>query len=186
MNKYLALDFDGVLNDFDWFKSEEYKQTKLEYPGTNLSQPTNFGDPESKKAFCEVFGPRHLNPKSVQYLNKILDATGCDVVISSTWRRMFNLEEIVTMLVQRGLDRKYIMRFVGMTPILDQQVGPLFTAPARGNEIQAWMESHGVKQEQVCILDDDSDMVHLSHRLVRVMGLNSKNTEEVINMLNKA
>ena len=183
MTKVLMLDFDGVLNDFDWFKSDEYQQTKLKYPGNQLSRETNWDDVESRKAFCGVFGPRHLNPAAVKHLNEILWRTDCRVVISSTWRRMFTLDEIVEMLIERGLGPLWRPNFIGMTPILDQQVGPLFTAPVRGNEIQAWMESHGVKQNQMCILDDDADMVHLSPRLVRVMGLNAENTEAVIKML---
>ena len=175
--RVLFCDVDGVLNDFDWFKSDHYQYLKRHTPLKNGDLKDNRGQ------FCKCYGALHLNPMSIVLLNEIIQQTGCKVVISSTWRRIFTLEEIVGMLVDRGLQKTYVSNFIGMTPILDQQAGPLFTAPVRGNEIQAWMESHGVKQNQVCILDDDADMVHLSHRLVRVMGLNTENTEAVIKML---
>ena len=53
----------------------------------------------------------------------------------------------------------------------------------RGLEIQAWMDSRNVKTEDVVILDDDADMAHLSHRLIRTSfntGLTSGHVDAAI------
>ena len=70
MNKYLFLDIDGVLNHDEWFESEQYKKHQ------------------------ENWQKSMFDPVCVERVNKILEATGARLVVSSSWRSMTDLEEI--------------------------------------------------------------------------------------------
>lgn len=70
MNKYLFLDIDGVLNHDEWFESVHYKKHQENW----------------KKSM--------FDPECVARVNKILDATGARLVVSSSWRSMTDLKEI--------------------------------------------------------------------------------------------
>ena len=70
MNKYLFLDIDGVLNHDEWFESENYKKHQENW----------------KKSM--------FDPECVARVNKILEATGAKLVVSSSWRSMSDLKEI--------------------------------------------------------------------------------------------
>ena len=58
----------------------------------------------------------------------------------------------------------------------------------RGIEIQRWLNETKYEIESFVILDDDSDMLHLSEKLVKTKGtrgLTEKEAKEAIDMLNK-
>lgn len=63
MNKYLFLDFDGVLNTANYAK-------RLKREGIDL---------------YDEFGPM-FDPATIANLKRIIDETGCKIVLSSTWR----------------------------------------------------------------------------------------------------
>ena len=68
INKYLFLDIDGVLNSVSWYREEWSK---------NHAYPQ--GD---------------FDPKCVELVNRIVEETGCKVVVSSSWRTESNLQSI--------------------------------------------------------------------------------------------
>ena len=70
MRKYLFLDIDGVLNHDEWFESDGYKKNQGNWK-------------------VSMF-----DPKCVERVNKILEATGAELVVSSSWRSMTDLPEI--------------------------------------------------------------------------------------------
>ena len=94
------------------------------------------------------------DPACVAELNRITDATGASVVVSSTWRRQ-GRRFVTDALRKWGVSG----RVIGCTPILN--------SVDRGNEIQAYVDASTRPIGSFVILDDDSDMLHLSGRLVQ-------------------
>ena len=167
MKTVLFLDFDGVLNSTKWF---------LESRKGRMASLTS-----------EQHQAEMIDPASVAELNHILAETGCEVVISSTWRRGNTMGALLRLLVARGMDKAHWDKFIGYTPVLDGQApSGLFTAVQRGYEIQAWLDRHPEMIERIAILDDDGDMAHLKHRLVLTNGnegLTREKADEVVAML---
>lgn len=118
INKYLFLDVDGVLNSVSWYREEWNKYHS--YP---------HGD---------------FDPKCVEIVNRIVEETGCKVVVSSSWRTESNLQSIFD---KAGLKFK----IHSITPF----------GSHRGCEIQEWLDSQ-TEPYVYAILDDDRDM--LSHQ----------------------
>ena len=82
-----------------------------------------------------------IDPYMAFLVGKIQLDTGCDVVLSSSWR---NHPEGVSAV------EKSVVKVSGKTPSrLDGN---------RGSEIQAWLDEHG-DVKRYAILDDDSDML---------------------------
>lgn len=164
----LFLDFDGVLNSCDWFQKSRTDRMAA------MSQ--------------EKHEEEMIDPDAVQNLNRIIEATKCQVVISSTWRRGRTMGALLRILVKRGLDKKHWDNFIGMTPVLDSRMDSgLWRAVERGHEIQAWLDKHPEQFQRIVILDDDGDMAHLMPHLVLthgVAGPDAKKTEDVIRRLN--
>lgn len=59
MNKYIFLDIDGVLNSMDWFKENR-----------------------------ETSDYTEIDPEKVKLLKEIVDKTGAEIILSSTWREL--------------------------------------------------------------------------------------------------
>ena len=136
MDKYLFLDFDGVLNTANYAK-------RLKREGIDL---------------YDEFGPM-FDPTAIDNLKRIADETGCKIVLSSTWRN----EGFMRM---RALwkNRNLPGELSAMTPILlsttyqDARNGEFFSIPernAKALEINAWLEQTG-KPCTYVILDDEN------------------------------
>lgn len=137
MNKYLFLDIDGVLNHDEWFESDGYRQNQSNW---NVSM---------------------FDPKCVERVNKILEETGAELVVSSSWRGMKDLEEIFEGV---GLPTKfhrtpYADNIFNLNPIRDLYSDDNDMLYWRGNEIKWWLEHNVVGTYSYCILDDDCDML---------------------------
>jgi hypothetical protein len=157
--KVIFLDFDGVLNHLDHFRATSGKRSS------------------------EAEG---LDIECVKRLNRIIEATGAKVCVSSTWRlgkTLCGLRDILN-------DRGFVGKVVGKTPEL-RGVSPAGTPQERGDEIQRWINdwtrpTRGV--DSFVILDDDSDMAHLKHLLVQTSfhdgGLLDCHVERAIRILN--
>jgi hypothetical protein len=162
--KVLFLDFDGVINSMAWLKEEKP-------PGPKVT-----GFRQQWQLACET----SFDPAAVGRVQNIINATGCCLVISSSWRKEYSLTTLDRMLRHRGLFDHYIL---GCTPSLKH------TTPGsqRGDEIIWWMMQAGVlPNERIAILDDDSDMGPLMGRLVQTdcqHGLTDADAERVIEML---
>lgn len=123
---------------------------------------------------------------SVDNLNRITDRTGAVIVLSSAWRCRCPSMSIAlgSHIALEGVTAPVI----GQTPRLKDEGGRVY----RGNEIQAWLDDTGFREpvESFVILDDDSDMVHLSDRLVHVVngmgtGLLPRHVEEAVAVLER-
>ena len=105
----------------------------------------------------------HLDPAAVARLASIVVHPSVHVVLSSTWRRVMPLFELEALLLTK-VDAFPMRKFLGVTPRING-------AP-RGLEIQAWLDSwdmnpDGDDIDEIVILDDEPDMLHLVPRLVR-------------------
>jgi hypothetical protein len=118
--KILFLDYDGVINMFN--------------RDTRYSTPTK--DIEGVMTQAE--------PELVYRVNLIVERTGCEIVLSSSWRHW--------------PDWRDALRLSGIVkPILDcTPTAMLLTS--RGMEIQHWLIQHP-EVERYAIVDDDSDML---------------------------
>jgi len=92
-----------------------------------------------------------LKRNCLRRLQKIVEDTGCKIVLSSTWRKdEYALKRLRRVLRYRGI------QIYSTTPIFDKEI--------RGLEIQAWLVSNPSDDGyQFAIVDDDSDM--LDHQL---------------------
>jgi hypothetical protein len=129
-----------------------------------------------------IFAKAH--PDCVAALNRITDETGARVVVSSTWRKC-GISKMRGFLNEWGVTGKAI----GCTPDLSKQACGFLVGAQRGDEIQCWLderELHKGDVESFVILDDDSDMKHLTPHLVRTTfeyGLTMKDAERAIELL---
>lgn len=129
IQRTLMLDIDGVLNSATWFAKMQ-SDALDRYPISNM-----------------------IDPECVARLNTLIDLSGADVVISSSWRIVHPLGEIYHALKAKGFTGKII----GRTPKY---------MPPRGREIQEFMTGAGRDCDHLVILDDNSSMAHLTPRLV--------------------
>ena len=81
---------------------------------------------------------RNFSTKSISNLNEIIHFTGAKIVISSTWRVQHTLEELRNKFRKRGFRGEIIDK----TNILND----------RGEEIQEWLDTHGVNK--YAVVDD--------------------------------
>ena len=128
------LDVDGVLNDFKTFR--------------NLEHHPVIPESLTEKEKIKQLHFRMLNPVLVTRMRDTVRTCGADVVLSSSWRILFSLEDVKEMLAEHGWED---VPFIGMTSVTNRR-------PRRGEEIRDWMHEHGEGRPFV-IIDDDSDML---------------------------
>ena len=130
----------------------------------------------------------HLDPEKLELLERILNATGAKIVVSSSWRS-HTLEET---LEGNFKDFPFKDKVIGVTPRLQlpfSQGDWNYDTPERGLEISAYLNSLG-KEVRYVILDDDDDFLYAQKdHIVRTdsyRGISAKNVVEAINILNEA
>lgn len=117
-------------------------------------------------------------PECVAALNKIIDATGAYIVVSSAHRMGCRVEEL-----QKRLDKWGVRgRVIDKTPVHWQD--------PRGVEIYTWLKNSQDRDferiESFVILDDDVDMVNLIGYLVKTefeVGLTEADADRAISIL---
>lgn len=154
MKPILFLDIDGVLNHSEWVRKTGEHRLMNPY----LSR--------------EELDVLEIDPAAVEILNRIIEASGAVVVISSAWRLIRTLEEIDRALKARGFKGE----IVGKTPSDRDR--------CRGDEIRQYLDDL-----EACpvfaIIDDDTDMSTVADRHVKTeweTGLQTCHVEAVINL----
>jgi len=178
----IFLDIDGVLNSEAFGKKLEAQHHKLEH--TELDAD---GAP-----VCTCFAlENQIDDAAVARLNRLVDVTSAKIVISSTWRKRFDLIELGRILATHGL----IGEILGVTPNafdeatrfdMKMEYGSGGDRLYRGHEIDYWLRYQGEGVTHFVILDDDSDMVMHAKRLVQTdpdIGLCDENVELAIRVL---
>lgn len=131
---FLFLDIDGVLNSYAYFQAKQAR-----------------GEP----------GPLGIDPAAVVHLQRVVDETGCQVVLSSTWRLgpPGTLSNVRGQLIAAGM--RHPCPLIDRTPDLSERHRPgsaLWMATKRGDEVKHWLDVMGYDGPYVCI-DDDSDFL---------------------------
>lgn len=165
MRKYLFLDFDGVMNSWDWRSRQQQRD------GVGFQAEKHLNE---------------LDPLAVERVNQILERTGAEVVVSSTWRRLHTMSELRGFLRAAG----FRGRLVGVTPYLTvSPYAPTERAVERGDEIRQWLdwERERTGEEAVyAVLDDDGDMEGVRERFVKTDhadGLQDGHVESCVALL---
>ena len=165
MRKVLFLDIDGVLNTGWWY--------------TQLDRNT----PKDKYGYA-------FDPRSVANLKKIVDETGADIVISSSWKSL-GLSELEDMWQNRGLPGKLI----GITPnsesdemLLNADLDHMELFSIRGMEIKERLDKHGKKVSHYVIIDDMDNFLpeQKSHFVLTdpEVGITDEDADKAIKILN--
>jgi len=163
--RVLFLDFDGVLNSEPYFK--EWVRT---YGRRSPRSPREAFELEAMK----------LDPQAVQRVNRIVKATGAQVVVSSTWRHYHRLPRLRQLLASRG----FVGEVIGVTPAIRDL--------ERGHECLAWLACRRQIVYSFVALDDDDDYHYryMRERLVKVPaaprdGLRDHHVARAIDLLRK-
>lgn len=153
--KVVFMDVDGVFNHWEWL-------------GRMIGVDGAFGDPT-----------KHFDPSRVALFNEIIDVTGADVVLSTSWRHIYPREELLGILGAVGIKGhvigetpsggawgsryKEILGWISLNlyggnyVVLDDCVHPDEAAtPEEANRIIRTSMSHGLLR---------SDVVHAIHVL---------------------
>ena len=179
MRKILFLDFDGVLNSENWCYSP------------------------AAKHWYGVFG---LDSEKITLLDEIVERTGCEIVISSSWRAGKTVADLKFILSYFGM--KNVDAVVDKTPYagevmnrysehLDRKAEDVLVAHwDRGLEIFGWLLDHAPQNcstqdfnaevSGIAIVDDNDDMWRLLPKLVKTTwkrGMNRKHVEALCWML---
>ncbi len=146
MNKCIFLDIDGVLN-VEVFINAFWaicKQMELNRPDAAHLRKAVMRD-DYGNLFC---------PTAVNHLAWVIEVTGANIVISSTWRSS-GLDEMKAMWKFRKLPGEVI----DVTPHIRRNDDLDFKERAeRGHEIQHWLDNHP-EVESYVIFDDNDDML---------------------------
>ena len=136
MDRYLFLDFDGVLNTGRYSRHMKHEGI----------------DP------FDEFGAM-FDPETIANLKHIVEQTDCKIVLSSTWRN-----EGIMRMRELWKDRGLPGEIFSMTPILlstsyqDAMTGEMIGLPqreAKALEINAWLHRNAKKEYRYAILDNE-------------------------------
>jgi hypothetical protein len=130
-----------------------------------------------KARTCAEQDPYGPHVDCVAALNRVIEQTGAFIVLSSTWRKAGDAHKRMPLTLKRwGVEGTMI----GCTPFWSYDVH-------RGAEIRRWIETVRTPVTSFVILDDDSDMGNLTHRLVKtdhIVGLTEADADRAIAILN--
>ena len=163
--KVLFLDIDGVLNTKYWY--------------TQVNRNT----PKDKYGYA-------FDPNAVANLKRIVEESGADIVISSSWKCM-GLSQMDDMWRDRSLPGKII----GITPnsvsdemLLNADIDSIELFHIRGEEIKEWLTTHGKYVSHYVIIDDMDNMLpeQQSHfvKTNPEVGITGDDVERSITILN--
>jgi hypothetical protein len=154
MRNLVFLDVDGVLNCTPFLKE--------------AAKADN-----GKVVLLEQWDPlTHIDPKRVAKLNVILEKTGAEIVISSSWRRAFPPEKMQELLDAKGL----VGKVIDQTPqLMDRE---------RHVEIKRWLSRQADEPDFVVIDDDQDAGVGFGVRYIRTIdGLEDSHVDRAVAIL---
>lgn len=127
-----------------------------------------------------------VDDEKIKLLKQIIDATGAEVVLSSTWRfgwsELGSKRDRLDFLKLKEKLEEYGIKLWSRTPIHN------YYGSYRGSEIKEWIDNwQGRRIESIVILDDDSDMEPYMKYLVKTSihtGLTEEDVVKAIKILN--
>lgn len=146
MNKYIFLDFDGILNSIRTVVADQKLNHALAAKRTLLVS----GEIDTG-----------FDPIAVALIHRLATITNSKIVISSSWRYTFGLEDLRKMFYGHGWENADEL-IIGMTPRSDRG--------HRGTEIKMWLDSHAKNPCEYVIIDDSTDMTDYQkeHHFVKI------------------
>ena len=176
--KVLFLDIDGVLNSENWFGYRLYC-----IKNNMFNEVINFVNTNDERIKHKL---SMIDDRAIANLNRIIEETGCKVVLSSSWRSCVEAENALTEYLLKLKGFKY--ELYDVTPRLwfnDFSV-------RRGEEIKFWLDKESEKNEIesfVILDDDDSDMLlEQTNNFIHIdgqVGLTDRDVFTAIEILNK-
>ena len=148
--KVIFLDIDGVLNSKKFFKSDY-----------------TYAAPDDS-----------LDPYAIKKLNKIVDKTGAEIVVSSTWRIGKSVDDLENILNRNG--------FTGH--VIDKTEDLIHERKTRGDEIKKWLDEH-LNIDSFVIIDDfnfPKFEKYFSTRFVQTddrVGLSNQDADKCVDIL---
>lgn len=168
-DKLVFLDFDGVLNSSE-FAAHQY---------------------QNDESAQDSMGLDLFDPKTVECMNRIVDATGAKIIVTSSWRYL-GLTKLQKLWKERGLHGEII----GMTSlhvvdelILEKGMEWLereMNGSPRSEEIAHWLKSYDMNANYV-ILDDlpmPEDLQPYAIQVNPKFGLSDLHVKQAIEILN--
>lgn len=131
--KLIFLDFDGVLNSERYYDSEDFANKRK-----------NLSDAELMLTNHHL----HIDPVSIEVLNRIVKDSGAKVIASTTWRFKFSPEELTEFCKTNG--GTFIIE--GATPRIYPPKMSMFVS--RGEEIKAYLLDMDEVEESFLVIDD--------------------------------
>ncbi len=171
MTKILFLDIDGVLNSEKYLFSEEMQQKEEEFCKNHYKN----GLPVDFDLAFMLDGKNQIDPLAVAKLNKIVELTNATVILSSSWRCLFSIDEMNDILQFNGANFKI------------EDKTPKLYGGCRGDEILQFLSNFSGTVSKFVILDDESDMDPVMEHLVRTdfkVGLTDQEVDICVNLLN--
>ncbi len=168
MRKILFLDIDGVTWGFLTMQPRRSAQ--------RLMPEREFDRPPYVHEFV---------PDKVSMICDIIEATQCEVVLSSTWRKIFSIED-VNLFLNRACSRWKLDEIKDKTPDLGFM-------GERGLECIRWVQTNiNAHEELLCIaVDDNSDFKHFDgvefilHQTNGDFGLTAEDRDAIIFKFNE-
>jgi HAD domain in Swiss Army Knife RNA repair proteins len=118
-----------------------------------------------------------FDPLAMTAFSNLVRKTRSVVIISSDWRKAYDYDVIARKMQQAGF--RYPDLIAGQIPNFGQN-------SQRGDEIAAWLKSHGIRNEPYAILDDRSDMTTVKKHLILtnpLVGLTSNDVKKAMALL---
>ena len=165
MRKIIFLDIDGVLNTKEWHSRMTKDAPKDEYGYA-------------------------FDPVTVKNLAHIIDKTGADIVISSSWKS-YGVAKLRKMWEIRNLPGTIL----DITPntisdemLLNANLDEMELGVCRGNEIKEWLSRHKGEVANYVIIDDFDDLLpeQENHTVLTdsLIGITGSDAEKAIMILN--
>ena len=165
MRKIIFLDIDGVLNTERWHCQTASNELQDEYG-------------------------YKFDPVAVTNLSKIIEETGADIVISSSWKFMG-----LSKMRKMWKDRKLPGNVIGITPntvsdefLLNVDLDNMDIMAIRGQEVKEWLMLNKNEITNYVILDDMNDILQEQEsHFVWIdpdVGITSGNAVQAIFILN--
>lgn len=139
-DKIIFLDLDGVLNPVHYMNAL-HKMWKA-----------SFEQIQTRDEFGQFFLPQNC-----EALKRIIDETGADIVICSTWR-FSGLKAMQEMWEKRGLAGNVIDVTPSETEVVESGDADFYDTVCRGMEIAHWIKKNNFTGKYV-IIDDTADML---------------------------
>jgi len=165
MRKIIFLDIDGVLNTERWHCQTASNELQDEYG-------------------------YKFDPVAVTNLSKIIEETGADIVISSSWKFMG-----LSKMRKMWKDRKLPGNVIGITPntvsdefLLNVDLDNMDIMAIRGQEVKEWLMLNKNEITNYVILDDMNDILQEQEShfvwIDPEVGITSGNAVQAIFILN--